>query len=86
MGAKPSTTTIVLRSQRALECGELDAAFAAQSKSSSFFVPRSILEPLVRSSGTDEFEEEELVRRRDLPLQVTPVVDQMMQAPSAPSA
>ena len=103
MAAKPSTTTIVLRAQRALErkssvratplygvrrsatgrirCGELDAVLQL-----SPILLVLVLDGLVRSKTRDEFEDEALVRRLDLILVVTPVVEAMTRAPSPPSA
>ena len=103
MAAKPSTTTIVLRAQRALErkssvratplygvrrsatgrirCGELDAVLQL-----SPILLVLVLDGIVRSKTRDEFEDEALVRRLDLILVVTPVVEAMTRAPSPPSA
>ena len=79
MAAKPSTRTIVLRAQRALECGELDGVLRL-----SPILIVLVLDGLVRSKTRDEFEDEALVKRLDLILVVTPVVEAMTRAPSPP--
>src|SRR5262245_46042709 len=92
MAAKPSTPTLfcarsALWSVKApweprpfTECGELDAVLQLSPIRLVL-----VLDGLVRSK-TREFEDEPLVRRLDLILVVTPVVEAMTRAPSAPSA